>query len=70
VPECNILANKKEVKWFVDVAPSWGEPRISGVSWFALYSFILVMHFLSALIMMCNVYIFCCLSILFMLKGK
>jgi hypothetical protein len=54
----------------VDVAPPWGEPRRSGVSWFDLCSVIYVMHFLSALIMMCNAYIFCFLSTLLMLKGK
>jgi hypothetical protein len=54
----------------VDVAPPWGEPHISGVSWFSLCSAIFVMHFLSALIMMCNEYIFCFLSTLVMLKGK
>jgi hypothetical protein len=70
VTGCNILANNKEAKRFVDVAPPWGEPRISGVSWFSLCSVIYVMHFLSALIMMCNEYIFCCLSTLLMLKGK
>jgi hypothetical protein len=58
------------VKQFVDVAPPWGEPHISGVSWFALCSVISVIHFLSALIMMCNEYIFCFLSTLLMLKGK
>ena len=67
---CKILVNNKKVKQFVDVAPPWGEPRISGVSWFSLCSVIYVMHFLSALIMMCNEYIFCCLSILLMIKGK
>jgi hypothetical protein len=70
VTGCNILANNKEAKRFVDVAPPWGEPRISGVSWFSLCSVISVMHFLSALIMMCNEYIFCFLSTLLMLKGK
>jgi hypothetical protein len=70
VTGCNILVNNKEAKWFVDVAPPWGEPRISGVSWFSLCSVIFVMHFLSALIMMCNEYIFCFLSTLLMLKGK
>jgi hypothetical protein len=70
VTGCKILANNKEAKQFVDIAPPWGEPHISGVSWFALCSVISVMHFLSALIIMCNEYIFCCLSILLMLKGK
>jgi hypothetical protein len=63
VTGCNILVNNKEANWFVDVAPPWGEPRISGVSWFSLCSAIFVMYFLSALI-------FFCLSTLFMLKGK
>jgi hypothetical protein len=54
----------------VDVAPPWGESRISGVSWFALCCVISVMNLLSALIMMCNRYIFCCLSILLRLNGK
>jgi hypothetical protein len=55
--ECKILANNKEAKKFVDVAPPWGEPRIFGVSWFSLCSVISVMHLLSALIIMCNEYI-------------
>ena len=67
---CKILVNNKEVKWFVDVAPPWGEPSISSVSWFVLCNVIYVMHLLSALIMMCNEYIFCCLSILLMIDGK
>jgi hypothetical protein len=67
---CKILENNKEVKQFLDVAPPWGEPHISGVSWFSLYSVIFFMHLLSALIMMCNEYIFCCLSTLLILKGK
>jgi hypothetical protein len=33
---CNILENNKEAKQFLDVAPPWGEPRIYGVSCFAL----------------------------------
>jgi hypothetical protein len=67
---CNILVNNKEAKRFVDVSPPWGEPRISGVSWFSLCSVIYVMLLLSALIMMCNESIFCFLSTLLMLKGK
>ena len=51
---CKVLANNKEVKQFVDVAPPWGEPCISGVSWFALCCVISVMNLLNALIMMCN----------------
>jgi hypothetical protein len=58
------------VKWFVDVAPPWGEPHISSVSWFALCNVISVIHLLSALIMMCNDYIFCLSSTLLMLKDK
>ena len=58
---CKILANNKEVKWFVDVAPPWGEPCIYGVSWFSLCNVISVMHLLSALTMMCNESIFGCL---------
>jgi hypothetical protein len=70
VTGCMILANNKEAKRFVNIAPPWGEPRISGVSWFSLCNVISVMHFLSALIMMCNEGMFCCLSILLMIKGK
>jgi hypothetical protein len=47
--------NNKEVKQFVDIAPPWGEPRISSVSWFSLCCVIYVMNFLSDLIMMCNI---------------
>jgi hypothetical protein len=54
VTGCNILENNREVKKFLDVAPPWGEPRISGVSWFSLCFVIYVMNILSALIMMCN----------------
>jgi hypothetical protein len=43
---CNILANNKEAKQFVEVAPPWGEPHISGVSWFALCSVFLSCIFL------------------------
>jgi hypothetical protein len=57
VTGCKILENNKEVKWIVDVVPLWGEPCISSVSWFSLCNVIPVMHFLSALIMMCNEYI-------------
>jgi hypothetical protein len=46
--------NNKEVKRLVDVAPHWGEPRISGVLWFSLCYVISVINLLSALIMMCN----------------
>ena len=67
---CQILVNNKEANRFVDVAPPWGEPRISSVSWFSLCSVIYVMLLLSVLIIMCNEYIFCCLSTLLMLKGK
>jgi hypothetical protein len=70
VTGCNILSNNKEVKRFVDVVPPWGEPRISGVSWFSLCSVIYVMHFLSALIIMCDEYICFFLSTFLMLKGK
>jgi hypothetical protein len=70
VTEFKILENNKEAKRFLDVAPPWGEPCISGVSWFFLCNVFHAIHLLSALIMMCNVYIFCCLSTLFMLKGK
>jgi len=70
VTGCSILANNKEVKQFLDVAPPWGEPCISGVSWFSLCSVIFVMHFLSDLIMMCSEYIIRCVSTLIMLKGK
>jgi hypothetical protein len=38
--------NNKEAKRLVDVAPHWGEPRISGVLWFDLCNFIYVMFFL------------------------
>jgi hypothetical protein len=58
------------VKQFVDVAPPWGEPRISGVSWFSLCNVISIMHLLSSSIMMSNECIFCCLSILLIIKGK
>jgi hypothetical protein len=54
VNRCNILVNNKEVKRFVDVAPPWGEPHISGVPWFSLCCIIYVMNLLSAWIMMCN----------------
>ena len=33
----------KKVKRLVDIAPHWGEPRISGVSWLALCNVIFVM---------------------------
>jgi hypothetical protein len=62
--------NNKEAKWFVDVAPPWGEPHISGVSWVGLCYVIYVMNLLSDLIMMYDGYIFCCLSTLLMLKDK
>jgi hypothetical protein len=67
---CNILVNNKEAKRFVDVTPPWGEPCISGVSWFALCIVFYVIHLLSALIMMCNECIIFGLSTLLMLKGK
>jgi hypothetical protein len=51
VTECKISMNNKEVKRFVDIAPPWGEPRISGVSWFVLCCVIYVMNLLSVLIM-------------------
>jgi hypothetical protein len=54
VNECNILANNKEAKRFVDVAPPWCEPHIFGVSWFSLCYVISVMNLLSGLIMMYN----------------
>ena len=44
--ECKIQAHNKEAKRLVDVAPHWGEPRISGVSWFSLCNVISVMFFL------------------------
>jgi hypothetical protein len=64
VTECKILVNNKEAKRFVDVAPPWGEPRISSVSSFALCCVIFVMHF------MCNEYICCSLNNLLMFKSK
>jgi hypothetical protein len=57
VNEC-ILENNKEVKPFVDVAPPWGEPRISGVPWFSLCCVISIMNMLSSWIMMFNKYIY------------
>jgi hypothetical protein len=36
----------KKAKRLVDVAPHWGEPRISGVLWFSLCNVISVMFFL------------------------
>ena len=53
--ECKILVDNKEVKWLVDVAPHWGEPRISGVSLFSLCYFISVMALFSALIIIYNI---------------
>jgi hypothetical protein len=44
----------KKAKRLVDVAPSWGEPRISGVLWFSLCYVISVINLLSSLIMLCN----------------
>lgn len=63
VTRCKILVNNKEAMRFVDVAPPWGEPCIYGVSWFDLCYDISFMHFLSALIMMCNECIFSCLRV-------
>jgi hypothetical protein len=70
VTRCNILVNNKEAKRFVDLAPHWGEPHLSSVSWFSFCSVFSVMHLVSALIMMCNECIFCFLSTLLMLKGN
>jgi hypothetical protein len=54
VTGCKILANNRKAKQFVGVAPPWGEPHTSSVSWFSLCCVIFVMNLLSALIMMCN----------------
>jgi hypothetical protein len=45
--ESKILANNKEAKRFVEVAPPWGEPHIFGVSWFSLRYVISIMNLLS-----------------------
>jgi hypothetical protein len=51
--------NNKEAKRLVDIAPHWGEPRISGVLWFALCNVISVM-FCLVLRLECvmNMYVF------------